>query len=228
MSTASEKQRSAAHRQDTKTARMKQSRQQSEPEPTVSAPPRAKVQQRSVATWTHQDRQEAPKFFVSDLPWKAQRRVHREMPLDRVPWPFRGRTITEADMLSQGARLPDPPGVRECALCGVNVYSKSHYKGSLHVAKAKAARDGGRPTSSAPLRRLFPTRTSLPCAARGFSKTLDFAALVGPVFQAATAPTASTDGGTSEDVLIDFESFMRLQCVPFVFFFFPFPFFLLF
>ncbi|KAL1421114.1 hypothetical protein MTO96_023421 [Rhipicephalus appendiculatus] len=150
MSTASEKQRSPAHRQDTKTARMEQPRQQSEPEPTVSAPPRAKVQQRSVATWTHQDRQEAPKFFVSDLPWKAQRRVRREMPLERVPWPFRGRTITEADMLSQGARLPDPPGVRECALCGVNVYSKSHYKGSLHVAKTKAARDGGRPTSSAP------------------------------------------------------------------------------
>ncbi|KAL1422624.1 hypothetical protein MTO96_021875 [Rhipicephalus appendiculatus] len=33
MSTASEKQRSAAHRQDTKTARMKQPRQQSEPSP---------------------------------------------------------------------------------------------------------------------------------------------------------------------------------------------------
>ncbi|KAL1473105.1 hypothetical protein MTO96_038923 [Rhipicephalus appendiculatus] len=113
MSTVAAKQRSPAHRQETKTAQKKKPRQQSEPEPTVSAPPRAKVQQRSMATWTHQDNQKAPKFFVSDLPWKAQRRVRREMPLDRVPWPFRGRTVTEADMLSQGARLPDPPGVRE-------------------------------------------------------------------------------------------------------------------
>ncbi|KAL1414805.1 hypothetical protein MTO96_007264 [Rhipicephalus appendiculatus] len=199
MSTASEKQRSAAHWQDTKTARMKQPRQQSEPEPTVSAPPRAKVQQRSVATWTHQDRQEAPKFFVSDLPWKAQRRMHREMPLERVPWPFRGRTITEADMLSQGARLPDPPGVRECALCGVNVYSKSHYMGSLHVAKAKAARDGGRPTSSAPPAAALPDKDLAAMFRERLQENPNFAALVGPVFQAATASTASADGETRGD-----------------------------
>ncbi|KAL1435120.1 hypothetical protein MTO96_011284 [Rhipicephalus appendiculatus] len=208
MSTASEKQRSAAHRQDTKTARMKQPRQQSEPEPTVSAPPRAKVQQRSVATWTHQDRQEAPKFFVSDLPWKAQRRVRREMPLERVPWPFRGRTITEADMLSQGARLPDPPGVRECALCRVNVYSKSHYKGSLHVAKAKAARDGGRPTSSAPPAAALPDKDLAAMCRERLQENPNFAALVGSQFQAATASTASADGETRDDVLIDFESFI--------------------
>ncbi|KAH7948432.1 hypothetical protein HPB52_022696 [Rhipicephalus sanguineus] len=140
------KQRSPARRQETKSAPKTQPHQQ--PEPTVPAPPRAKVQQRSVATWTHQDRQEAPKFFVSDLPWKAQRRVRREMPLERVPWPFRGRTVTEADVRSQGARLPDPPGVQECALCGVNVYSQSHFKGSLHVAKTKAARDGRRRRAS--------------------------------------------------------------------------------
>ncbi|KAL1487168.1 hypothetical protein MTO96_046634 [Rhipicephalus appendiculatus] len=157
------------------------------PEPTVSAPPRAKVQRRSVATWTHQDRQEAPTFFVSDLPWKAQRRVRREMPLDRVPWPFRGRTITEADVLSQGARLPDPLGVRECALCGVNVYSKSHYKGSLHVAKAKvAARDGGRPTSSAPPAAVLPDKDLAAMCRERLQENPNFAALVGPVFQAAT------------------------------------------
>ncbi|KAL1473633.1 hypothetical protein MTO96_038557 [Rhipicephalus appendiculatus] len=160
---------------------MKQPRQQSGPEPTVSAPPRAKVQQRSVATWTHQDRQEAPKFFVSDRLWKAQRR---------------------------GARLPDPPGVRECALCGVNVYSKSHYKGSLHVAKAKAARDGGRPTSSAPPAAALPDKDLAAMCRERLQENPDFAALVGPVFQAATAPTASADGETSEDVLIDFESFI--------------------
>ncbi|KAL1482672.1 hypothetical protein MTO96_033643 [Rhipicephalus appendiculatus] len=170
MSTASEKQRSPAHRQDTKTARMEQPRQQSEPEPTVSAPPRAKVQQRSVATWTHQDRQEAPKFF--------------------------------------GARLPDPPGVRECALCGVNVYSRSHYKGSLHVAKAKAARGGGRPTSSAPPAAALPDKDLAAMCRERLQENPNFAALVGPVFQAATASTASADGETREDVLIDFESFI--------------------
>ncbi|KAL1477037.1 hypothetical protein MTO96_036078 [Rhipicephalus appendiculatus] len=50
MSTVSKKQRSPARRQETKTARKEQPRQQSESEPTVSAPPRAKVQQRRVAT----------------------------------------------------------------------------------------------------------------------------------------------------------------------------------
>ncbi|KAL1486561.1 hypothetical protein MTO96_046908 [Rhipicephalus appendiculatus] len=152
MSTASEKQRSAAHRQDTKTARMKQPRQLSEPEPTVSAPPRAKVQQRSVATWTHQDRQEAPQVLR------------------------------------------------------VNVYSKSHYKGSLHVAKA--ARDGGRPTSSAPPAAALPDKDLAAMCRERLQENPNFAALVGPVFQAATASTASADGETREDVLIDFESFI--------------------
>ncbi|KAL1473106.1 hypothetical protein MTO96_038922 [Rhipicephalus appendiculatus] len=198
MSTVAEKQRSPAHRQETKTAQKKQPRQQSEPEPTVSAPPRAKVQQRSMATWTHQDSQKAPKFFVSDLPWKAQPRVRREMPLDRVPWPFRGRTVTEADMLSQGARLPDPPGVRE--------FSKSHYKGSLH--EAKAARDGRLLTSSAPPAAALPDKDLAAMCRERLQENPDFAALVGPVFQAATAPTASADGATSEDVLIDFEIFI--------------------
>ncbi|KAH7983524.1 hypothetical protein HPB52_012399 [Rhipicephalus sanguineus] len=189
MSTVSKKQRSPARRQETKSAPKTQPHQQ--PEPTVPAPPRAKVQQRSVATWTHQDRQEAPKFFVSDLPWKAQRRVRREMPLERVPWPFRGRTVTEADVRSQGARLPDPPG--------------SHFKGSLHVAKTKAARDGRRrraSTSSAAPAALPDQDLAALCRERILASP-DFAALVGPVLPAAIAAAPSADDATSGDLLID-------------------------
>ncbi|KAH7975501.1 hypothetical protein HPB52_002250 [Rhipicephalus sanguineus] len=203
MSTVSKKQRSPARRQETKSARKTQPHQR--PEPTVPAPPRAKVQQRSVATWTHQDRQEAPKFFVSDLPWKAQRRVRREMPLERVPWPFRGRTVTDADVLSQGARLPDPPRVQECALCGVNVYCQSHFKGSLHVAKTKAARDGRRrqaSASSAAAAALPDQELAALCRDRILASP-DFAALVGPVLPAATAAAPTAGDATSADLLID-------------------------
>ncbi|KAL3184719.1 hypothetical protein MRX96_005825 [Rhipicephalus microplus] len=60
-------------------------RPRNSPESAVPAPPRVKEQQRSVATWTWQERQEAPKCFVSDVLWKAQRRVRRETVLDWVP-----------------------------------------------------------------------------------------------------------------------------------------------
>ncbi|KAL3189917.1 hypothetical protein MRX96_020258 [Rhipicephalus microplus] len=63
----------------------------------------------SVATWTWQEHQEVPKCFVSDVLWKAQRRVWRETALDQVPLPFLGHTITETGMLARGARLPNPP-----------------------------------------------------------------------------------------------------------------------
>ncbi|KAL3184718.1 hypothetical protein MRX96_005824 [Rhipicephalus microplus] len=59
----------------------------------------------------------------------------------------------ETDVLAQGARLPDPPAVRECSLCGLNIYAQSHFKGSLHMAKAKVAETSGHnktPTSSVP------------------------------------------------------------------------------
>ncbi|KAH7948509.1 hypothetical protein HPB52_023598 [Rhipicephalus sanguineus] len=168
-----------------------------QPEPTVPAPPWAKVQQRSVATWTHQDRQEAPKFFDSDLPWKVQRQVRREMPLERVPWPFCGRTVTKADVRAQGTRLLDPPGVQQCTPCGINVYFQSHFKGSLHVAKTKTVRDGS-------TRHQAPTLSAPPMALpdQDLAAFPDFAALVGPVLPAATAAALPADDDTSKDLLI--------------------------
>ncbi|KAH7971981.1 hypothetical protein HPB52_004621 [Rhipicephalus sanguineus] len=211
MSTVSKKQRSPARQQETKSARKTQPHQQ--PEPTIPAPPRAKVQERSVATWTHQDRQEAPSFLVSDLLWKAQRRVRREMPLERVPWPFRGRTVTEADVRSQGAGLPYPPVVQECTLCGVNVYCQSHFKGSVHVAKTKAARDGRRQqpsTLSAPPAPLPDQDLAALCRERILAGS-DFATLVGPVLPVATAAAPTADDETRADLLIDLgEKFIYL------------------
>ncbi|KAL3222316.1 hypothetical protein MRX96_028420 [Rhipicephalus microplus] len=109
------------------------------PESAAPAPPCANRQVRSVATWTCQENQDAPRCFLSDLPWKAQQRVRRETARDKVPLPFRGHTITERDVLVRGARLPDPPGVRVCSLCGVKVYANSHFRGSLHAGRAQAA-----------------------------------------------------------------------------------------
>ncbi|KAL3225119.1 hypothetical protein MRX96_026143 [Rhipicephalus microplus] len=127
MSTVPAKSRSPARRQEARMAGTRRARKP--PESAAPAPPCAKRQVRSVATWTWQEHQDAPRCFVSDLPWKAQRRVRRETVLDKVPLPFRGHTITERDVLARGARLPDPPGVRVCSLCGVNRIRKQPFSG---------------------------------------------------------------------------------------------------
>ncbi|KAH7935471.1 hypothetical protein HPB52_008405 [Rhipicephalus sanguineus] len=127
------------------------------------------------------------------------------MPLERVPWPFRGRTITEADVRSQGARLPDPPGLQACALCGVTVYFKCHYQGALHAAKTKAARDGRRqqtPTLTAPPPELPDRDLAALCIERMVTSP-NFAALVGTAPPAAAASAPSADDGVN-DLLVDF------------------------
>ncbi|KAH7981641.1 hypothetical protein HPB52_000416 [Rhipicephalus sanguineus] len=111
--------------------------------PAASAPPRPRHQGRSVATWTQQQGQEVPRFFFSDAPWKAHRRVRRGLPLGRVPWPFRGCTVLEVDVAAAGGgggwMLPLPAGVAFCATCGVAVHFRGHYHGDLHVARTKEA-----------------------------------------------------------------------------------------
>lgn len=52
-------------------------------------------------------------------------------------------TAAEADARSQGARLPNPPGVAFCAFGEVSAYLNSQYIGAMHVAKTKAAQDSG-------------------------------------------------------------------------------------
>ncbi|KAL1426104.1 hypothetical protein MTO96_018577 [Rhipicephalus appendiculatus] len=113
-----------------------------QPGPAASAPPvRPRTEGRSMATRTQQQGQEAPRFFFSDAPWKAQRRVQRDLPLHRVPWPFRGCTVAEADVAARGAQLPTPAGVTFCTTCGVAIYYKSHYTGGMHAARTRAAAD---------------------------------------------------------------------------------------
>ncbi|KAL1419382.1 hypothetical protein MTO96_005118 [Rhipicephalus appendiculatus] len=140
-----------------------------QPGPAASAPPvRPRTERRSVATWTRQEGQETPRFFTSDTPWKAQRRVRRDLPLDRVPWPFRGCTVAETDVAAQeGAQLPTPAGVTFCATCSVAVYFKSHYTGGMYVARTRAAAD----------REAAAKRASRPPAPLGQRSDADLAAL---------------------------------------------------
>ncbi|KAH8020297.1 hypothetical protein HPB51_008527 [Rhipicephalus microplus] len=203
MSAVPAKSRSPARRQKAGTRRARKP-----PEPAAPAPPCAKRQARSVATWTCQENQDAPGWFVSDLPWKAQRRVRRETASDKVPLPFRGHTITERDVLARGARLPDPPGVRECSLCGVNIYAESHFRGSLHAGRAQAARASGckksTSASSVPPTALPDEDLAALCRER-MRKNPGFAALVGPGIPSTDAYAPGGNGDTSTDFLVTFD-----------------------
>ncbi|KAH8031795.1 hypothetical protein HPB51_020866 [Rhipicephalus microplus] len=106
---------------------------------TSPPPPVPKTPGRSVATWV---RQEVPRYFVSDAPWKTQRRVWRDLLLDRVLWPFRGCTLAEGEKTAGGAQLPTDAAVGFRATCRVAVHFKCHYKGAMHVARTKAAAEG--------------------------------------------------------------------------------------
>ncbi|KAH6940861.1 hypothetical protein HPB50_009100 [Hyalomma asiaticum] len=88
---------------------------------------RREMEQRSIATWTHQDGTKTPRYFCSNAPWKAQRRVWRDLPLDRVPRPYRGCAVTEVDAAAQGAQLPAPPEAVLCAECRGTVFHDSHF-----------------------------------------------------------------------------------------------------
>ncbi|KAH8035645.1 hypothetical protein HPB51_007889 [Rhipicephalus microplus] len=113
------------------------------PESTMSAPPPVpKRPKRSVAMWARQEGQEVPRYFVSDAPWKTQRRIRRDLPLDHVPWPFRGCTLVDIEKAAGGIQLPTDAAVEFCATCRVTVHYQCHYKGIMHVARTKAAAEG--------------------------------------------------------------------------------------
>ncbi|KAH8034371.1 hypothetical protein HPB51_023501 [Rhipicephalus microplus] len=109
---------------------------------TSPPPPVSKTPGRSVATWARQEGQGVPRYFISDAPWKTQQRVRRDLPLDRVPWPFRSCTLVEGEKTAGGAQLSTDAAVGFCATCRVAVHFKSHYKGAMHVARTKAAAEG--------------------------------------------------------------------------------------
>ncbi|KAL3194423.1 hypothetical protein MRX96_016215 [Rhipicephalus microplus] len=110
------------------------------PQPTTSAPPPVlKTPRRSVATWA---RQEVPRYFVSDTTWKTQRHFRRDLPLDCVPWPFRGCTLADIEKAAGGAQLPTDAAVEFCATCRVTVHYQCYYKGALHVERTKAPAEG--------------------------------------------------------------------------------------
>ncbi|KAH8033087.1 hypothetical protein MRX96_002310 [Rhipicephalus microplus] len=183
MSTVLAKSRSPALWQEARMAGTRWARKP--PESTAAVPPCAKRQVRSVATCTWQEHQDAPKCFVSDLPWKAQRRVRRETALDKVPLPFRGHTITERDVLA-------------------------HFRGSLHAGKAQAARASEcsktTPTSSKPPTALPDEDLAALCRER-MRKNPGFAALVGPGIPSAdaSAPDGNGNSDTSTYFLVSFD-----------------------
>ncbi|KAH6925773.1 hypothetical protein HPB50_009859 [Hyalomma asiaticum] len=128
---------------------------------------------------------------VPDAPWKAQRWVRRNLPVDRVPWPFRGCTVTEVDAAAQGAQLPAPPEAVLCAECRGTVFHDSHYKGHRHAPRAgPAAGDGGRASEATTL---GDTELAAFCPRR-LQDNHRFAALLTPSAEPSPAPTATEAG----------------------------------
>ncbi|KAG0427581.1 hypothetical protein HPB47_025377 [Ixodes persulcatus] len=103
----------------------------------LPAPPRATPVGLSVATWTSQDGTELPRFYFPRKPWGDQRRPEPGQALDRVPWPFRGRTVTEMDARAHGACLPYRPGDVFCRVCGgLLLHGDGHDRSLFHRIRA--------------------------------------------------------------------------------------------
>ncbi|KAL3200916.1 hypothetical protein MRX96_043216 [Rhipicephalus microplus] len=178
------------------------------PEPAAPAPPCAKRQARSVATWTCQENQDAPGWFVSDLPWKAQRRVRRETARDKVPLPFCGHTITERNVLARGARLPDPPGCVSAHSAG-STFTQRAIFGEASTREEPRRREPPGVTSRRRPRpcppRRSPTKTWLLSAGERMRKNPGFVALVGPGIPSTDAYAPGGNGDTSTDFLVTFD-----------------------
>ncbi|KAL3181605.1 hypothetical protein MRX96_036721 [Rhipicephalus microplus] len=85
--------RSPGQEEPTTSAALKSTKRASQrPEPTTSASPLvSRTPRRSVGhVGAAREAGGAALYFVSDAPWKAQRRIRRNLPLDRIPWPFWG------------------------------------------------------------------------------------------------------------------------------------------
>lgn len=111
------------------------------------ATPGAKLERRSVATWTYQANTEPPVSYFSAAPWKKQERARVSKRNDRLFAPFQGRTVTEMDRRSNGASLPPSPGSVFCE-CGGLVVHESHTTSRLHRQRSAALGDGA-PTPKA-------------------------------------------------------------------------------
>ncbi|KAG0425209.1 hypothetical protein HPB47_027612 [Ixodes persulcatus] len=103
----------------------------------LPAPPTATPVGLSVATWTSQDGTEPPRFYVSRKPWGDQRRPEPGQALDRVPWPFRCRTVSEMDTRARGACLLSRPGDIFCRICGgLLLHGNWHDRSLFHRSRA--------------------------------------------------------------------------------------------
>ncbi|KAH8022071.1 hypothetical protein HPB51_021523 [Rhipicephalus microplus] len=170
---------------------------------TLTPPPVPKTPRRSVATWARQEGQEVSRYFVSDAPWKTQRRVRRDLPLDHVPWPFRGCTLAEGEKAAGGAQLPTDAAVGFCTTCRMTVRFKCHYKGAIHVARTKAAAEGmateRKASNPAPLSQRSDTELAALCRQR-MGEGPHFAALLSGLPPPAATDRPPMDSVATKDV----------------------------
>ncbi|CAN8019223.1 unnamed protein product, partial [Ixodes persulcatus] len=92
------------------------SRRQSQ-QPAVGAPAGSRTT-RTVATWTTQVGNQPPRTYSSARPWGQQLQVAADTRADRVPYPFRGYTVTETDFVAPEADAQPDVDAVYCEVCG--------------------------------------------------------------------------------------------------------------
>ncbi|KAG0416103.1 hypothetical protein HPB47_006709 [Ixodes persulcatus] len=100
-------------------------------QPAVGAPAGSRTT-RTVATWTTQTGNQPPRAYSSARPWGQQLQVAADTRADRVPYPFRGYTVSETNSAAPEADAQPDVDAVYCEVCGGLVVQEPRHVLSLN------------------------------------------------------------------------------------------------
>ncbi|CAN7950161.1 unnamed protein product, partial [Ixodes pacificus] len=91
---------------------------------------------RTLATWTMQTGNQPPRTCSSARPWGQQLQVAADTRADRVPYPFRGYTVSETNSTAPEADAQPDVNAVFCDVCGgLVVLEQQHVLSLNHCAQ---------------------------------------------------------------------------------------------
>lgn len=81
-----------------------------------------------MATWASQEGSEPLRGYFSAAAWNGQLKIGLDLPLERVPHLFRGRTLSERGAAYPGGVAAPDPGARYCEVCGLLVVASKYHE----------------------------------------------------------------------------------------------------